>query len=198
MCSRKKQSPAPELLTRRENPAYFEVDASDECKIVISSWPLLNLLTAANLLLSSCRSVSISPPSSCTLQNSLSNNVPKVCNSQSYPFPYSQMSIPAAASYIHTIHSIERSAIYDELRKRRWCITHNPNPGPLCTCRLGRAWRTLLGIDRDRIEAWESRDMGKKRVRRHPAPVPVVVPHAVQIEKDTIASNLGVIQAARQ
>ena len=38
--------------------------------------------------------------------------------------------------------------------------------------------------------------MGKKRLRRHPAPVPVVEPYAVQIEKDAIASNLGVMQAA--
>ena len=38
--------------------------------------------------------------------------------------------------------------------------------------------------------------MGKKRLRTHPAPVPVVVPYAVQIEKDAIASNLGVMQAA--
>lgn len=98
--------------------------------------------------------------------------------------------------------SIGRSTIYSELRKRRWCITHNPNQGPLCTCCLVRAWGTLLRIHRDCIEAllllltWESRDMGKKRLRRHPAPVPVVVPYAVQIEKDAIASNLGVMQAA--
>lgn len=98
--------------------------------------------------------------------------------------------------------SIGRSVIYSELRKRRWCITHNPNQGPLCTCRLVRAWGTLLRIHRDRIAAllllltWESRDMAKKRLRRHPAPVPVVVPYAVQIEKDAIATNLCVMQAA--
>ena len=146
--------------------------------------------------------MSISPPSSCTLQNSPSNNVPKLCSLQSYPSPTHQCQFQLLLRTSTQFTSIGRSTIYSELRKRRWCITHNPNQGPLCTCRLVRAWGTLLRIDRDRIEAllllltWESRDMGKKRLWRHPATVPVVVPYAVQIEKDAITSNLGVMQAA--